>query len=80
MTALGPRPEPAVVTGQHLAGHRRSDRRVRTLEKVLAALLLFLAFVITVVLLGLQWLGNQSTAGSVSYPTSYSLVSEVQPS
>lgn len=53
---------------------------MRTLEKVLAALLLFLAFVITVVLLGLQWLGNQSTAGSVSYPTSYSLVSEVQPS
>jgi hypothetical protein len=80
MTALGPRPEPAVTTGQHVAAHRRPDRRTRTLEKALAALMLFLAFAITVVLLGLQWLGDQSTASSAPKPASYSLVSEVQPS
>lgn len=79
MTALGPRPEPAAVTGKHVAAQHHLGRRTRMLEKALAALLLLVAFVITVVLLGLQWLGNQSTAAP-AHPTSYSLISEVQPS
>ena len=49
------------------------------LEKTLAALVLVVAFLVTVVLLGLQWLGNQSTA-LPAHPASYSLISEVQPS
>lgn len=80
MTALGPRPEPAVATGQHAAAHRRSDRRARTFEKVLAALVLFIAFAVTVILLCLQWLGSQSTASSAPPIPSFPLVSEVQPS
>lgn len=64
-----------------MTAHGRSHQRTRALEKALAALLLLAAFVVTVVLLGLQWLGNQSTAspaGASSF--SLSLVSEVQPS
>ena len=80
MTALGPDPEPVASPGEGVALHRRPDRRLRVLEKALAAFLLFAVLAITVVLLGLQWLGNQSTASSAPLSTGHSLVSEVQPS
>jgi hypothetical protein len=38
------------------------------------------AFLVTVLLLGLQWLGNQGTVSSAPIPTTHSLISEVQPS
>jgi uncharacterized membrane protein YfbV (UPF0208 family) len=50
------------------------------MEKVLAALVLLAAFVVTVVLLGLQWLGNQSSASSAPVPASQTITSEVQAS
>lgn len=58
---------------------RRLDRRRRRLEKVLAALVLFVAFAVTVVLLGLQWSGNQSSP-SAAHTTGSTYISEVQPS
>jgi hypothetical protein len=79
-TALGPGPEPAVPPGARSVAHRRSDRRKRSLEKVLAALLLLVALAVTVVLLGLQWLGNQGTTSSASISASHTFTSEVQPS
>lgn len=80
-TALGDRPGPGAKRSVHSARHRRFDRRQRTAEKVLAALLLLVALAVTVVLLGLQWLGNQSTASAASVLTSQSLqISEVQTS
>jgi hypothetical protein len=45
-------------------------------EKVFAALLLFIAFAVTVILLGLQWLGNQS-APAPAAPAEHSLAAEV---
>jgi hypothetical protein len=79
MTALGPSSEP-VATGEHVAAHRRPDRHRRNLEKALAAFLLFVAFTATVVLIGLQWLGNQSKTSAAPVQTSYLLLREVQPS
>jgi len=43
---------------------------------MLAALVLLVAFAVTLVLLGLQWLGNQSSASSVQV-TGNALISEV---
>lgn len=60
--------------------HRRPDRRRRLVEKVLAAVLLFVAFLVTVVLLGLQWLGTQSAGTSAPPPAPRSLTSEVHTS
>jgi hypothetical protein len=80
-TALGDQPEPGVAAITHGARHRRLDRRKRTAEKVLAVLLLFAAFAVTVVLLGLQWLSNQGNASAASVLTSQTLhTSEVRPS
>ncbi|HET9060999.1 MAG TPA: hypothetical protein VFN61_13855 [Acidimicrobiales bacterium] len=60
--------------------HRRPDRRRRTIERTLAALVLLAAFAATVVLLGLQWLDSPSN-GSIAPPASHIiLTSEVQPS
>jgi hypothetical protein len=41
---------------------------------------LLVAFLVTVLLLGLQWLGNQGTVSSAPISTTHSLISEVQPS
>lgn len=79
-SALGAQPEPAVMPSPHTAKHRRPDRRRRTTEKVLAALVLLVAFLVTVVLLGLQWLGNQGTVSFAPLSTTHSITSEVQPS
>jgi hypothetical protein len=84
-TALGSNPEPALTT---LAGtpdlrtrsQRRSDRRKRKTEKIVAVLVLLIAFLVTVVLLGLQWLGNQGQASIAPISTSHTFLSEVQPS
>jgi hypothetical protein len=62
-------PEPTA--NAHVAAHRRSDQRRRMVEKVLAAVLLFIAFAVTVVLLGLQWLGDQSALGPPPQPSPY---------
>lgn len=78
-TALGAGPQPAVTPSSHGAKHGLGRRR-RTREKVLAALVLLIAFVVTVVLLGLQWLGNQGTATSAPISASPTLISEVQAS
>ncbi|HMK98266.1 MAG TPA: hypothetical protein VK425_12015 [Acidimicrobiales bacterium] len=56
---------------------RRLDRRRRTVEKVVAALVLLAAFAVTVVLLGLQWLGNQGGASTAPVPGN-ALIREVQ--
>ena len=79
-SALGAHPEPAVKPGPHTGKHKRSDRRQRTTEKILAGLVLLMAFLVTVLLLGLQWLGNQGTVSSAPISTTHSLISEVQPS
>jgi hypothetical protein len=79
-SAVGAHQEPAPVPNPHTATHGRSDRRQRTREKILAGLVLLVAFLVTVALLGLQWLGNQGTASSAPISSSYSLISEVQPS
>lgn len=52
-----------------LGQHRRHGVRRRSAEKALAVLVLVAAFTVTVVLLGLQWLGNQATASSAPYPS-----------
>lgn len=80
-TALGARPDPASPPAPHGALHRRPDRRRRSIEKIVAAALLLTAFAITVVLLGLQWLGNQGSATSAPLGTShtpYTVTSEVR--
>jgi hypothetical protein len=41
---------------------------------------LLVAFLVTVVLLGLQWLGNQGQASLAPVQTSHTFLSEVQPS
>jgi hypothetical protein len=84
-TALGARPEPAFSTSASPAdlrtrSQRRSDRRKRRTEKIVAVLVLLIAFIVTVVLLGLQWLGNQGQASLAPIPTSQTFLSEVQPS
>ena len=72
-TALGARPQPPSTHGRHSAAWR-SAKRKRTAEKVLVAVVLFVALAVTVVLLGLQWLGNQS-ANSAITRTSHTLIS-----
>jgi hypothetical protein len=57
-------PELDVTPNPRSAMRRHSERRRRRVEKLLAAMLLLAAFAITVVLLGLQWLGNQGSATS----------------
>jgi len=74
-TALGPEPPP--VPSPHKPMHRRADQRRRTAEKVLAAFVLFVAFGVTVVLLGLQWLDNQGSASSAAISTIHTVLSEV---
>jgi len=76
-SAVGVRSGPSVPQDAHGARHKRSDQRRRNLEKALAALVLFLAFAVTVVLLGLQWLGNQGTASSAPISASHMITSEV---
>ncbi|HTW09752.1 MAG TPA: hypothetical protein VME46_19775 [Acidimicrobiales bacterium] len=73
-TALGARPQQHSSHARHSA--RRTDHRRRTAEKVLMALVLFVAFAVTVALLGLQWLGNQGTSTALPL-TSHHPVSEV---
>jgi hypothetical protein len=84
-SALGSGPEPAFSTvadapDLRTRSQRRSDRRKRRTEKVLAVLVLLVAFLVTVVLLGLQWLGNQGQASLAPVQTSHTFLSEVQPS
>jgi type VI protein secretion system component VasF len=84
-SALGARPEPASKTSAdtpdlRTRSQRRSDRRRRRTEKIIAVVVLFIAFLVTVVLLGLQWLGNQGQAGLAPIQTSHMFLSEVQPS
>ena len=78
-TALGAGPTPTASPtsrgGKHGLGRRRRAR-----EKVLAVFVLLIAFAVTVVLLGLQWLGNQGTASSAPISASQTLNSEVQAS
>ena len=78
-TALGAGPTPTASPtsrgGKHGLGRRRRAR-----EKVLAVFVLLIAFAVTVVLLGLQWLGNQGTATSAPISASRTLISEVQAS
>jgi hypothetical protein len=71
-------PKPAASRAPGSVLHRRSDRHRRTVEKVIAALVLLAALAITVVLLGLQWLGNQSTGSSAPPLHAHTLTSEVQ--
>ena len=79
-TALGPRTETVLAPDPRTRMQRRSDRRRRRLETFIAALVLLVAFAVTVVLLGLQWLGNQSKASIAPIPASHLFISEVQPS
>ena len=78
-TALGAGPRPAVTPSSRGRKHGLGRRR-RAREKVLAALVLLVAFMVTVVLLGLQWLGDQGTATSAPISASQKLISEVQAS
>ncbi len=78
-TALGAGPQPAVTPSTRGAKHGLGKRQ-RTREKALAAFVLLIAFAVTVVLLGLQWLGNQGTASSAPISASQTLNSEVQAS
>ena len=71
-TALGAGPQPTASPTSR-GGKHRLGRRRRAREKVLAVFVLLIAFAVTVVLLGLQWLGNQGSA-------SQTLISEVQAS
>ena len=71
-TAVGP--QPGGYPRHSTIG--RYHRRKRAAEKMLAALVLLVAFAVTLVLLGLQWLGNQSSASSVQV-TGNALISEV---
>ena len=79
-TALGPRSETALTPDLRTRTQRRSDRRRRRIETLIAGFVLFVAFAVTVVLLGLQWLGSQSEGSLAPVPTSHMFVSEVQPS
>jgi type VI protein secretion system component VasF len=79
-TALGPRTETVLAPDPRTRKQRRSDRHRRRLETFIAALVLLVAFAVTVVLLGLQWLGSQSEASLAPLATSHIFVSEVQPS
>jgi hypothetical protein len=55
---------PAAVAPHPVSAHRLLDHRARVREKALAVLLLLVAFVVTIVLLSLQWLDNGAQAGS----------------
>lgn len=79
MTALGAAPEPAVAPTEHLVALRRDRRPTRVLETALAALFMLTALAVTVVLLGLQWLGDQSTSAAAR-TMSPTHISEVHPS
>jgi hypothetical protein len=83
-SAVGARAVPSVLTEGHRARHRRSGQRRRNLERALAVLVLFAAFLTTVILLGLQWLGSQGSASSAPVFTqtgaSHLLPSEVHTS
>ena len=80
-TALGPRPETAVVPDRaYPEAEAVRPAQANRLEKVIAGLVLLVAFAVTVVLLGLQWLGSQGEASLAPIPTSHMFVSEVQPS
>jgi hypothetical protein len=84
-SALGANPEPAFTAKAEAPdlrtrSQRRSDRRKRRTEKIVAVLVLLVAFIVTVVLLGLQWLGNQGQASIAPIQTSHTFLSEVQPS
>jgi hypothetical protein len=84
-TALGANPEPGFSTladtqDRRTRSQRRSDRRRRRTEKIVAVLVLLIAFIVTVALLGLQWLGNQGQASLAPTPPSHTFLSEVQPS
>jgi hypothetical protein len=80
-TAVGSRPGPNVAPGTRGARHRRPGQRRLAFEKALGACVLFVAFAVTVVLLGLQWLGNQGTAiSSAGVGAGHSIISEVQAS
>jgi hypothetical protein len=84
-SALGARPEPGSTTSTgppdlRSRSQRRADQRKRRNEKIIAILVLFIAFLVTVVLLGLQWLGNQGPASLAPFPASHTFLSEVQPS
>ncbi|MCL6092013.1 MAG: hypothetical protein M1435_03575 [Actinobacteria bacterium] len=79
-TTAGARPGPGEPPATRGARHRRSDQRRLALEKVLAGLALFVAFAVTVALLGLQWLGNQGTSASVGVQAGHLITSEVQAS
>ena len=68
---------PAQAAGYPRHSARRLDRRRRAVEKALAALVLFVAFAATVVLLGLQWLGNQGSPSAAHVPSN-AFISEVQ--
>jgi ferric-dicitrate binding protein FerR (iron transport regulator) len=57
--------------------HRRADQRKRRGEKLLAVLVLAAAFVVTVVLVGWQWLGNQATASPLPANAGHPFTSEV---
>jgi hypothetical protein len=81
-TAFGAQPDTTATAEVSPADLKKNhfSRRKRTTEKVLAALFLVAGFVVTVVLLGLQWLGNQSSASSAPIHTSHTYISEVRPS
>ena len=78
-TALGAGPQPTASPTSR-GGKHRLGRRRRAREKVLAVFVLLIAFAVTVVLLGLQWLGNQGTASSAPISARQPLISEVQAS
>ena len=78
-TALGAGPQPTASPTSR-GGKHGLGKRQRTREKVLAVLVLLIAFAVTVILLGLQWLGNQGTATSAPISASRTLISEVQAS
>lgn len=84
-SALGARPEPATTTSTGTpdvasGSLRRSDQRKRRAEKIAAVLVLLIAFLVTVVLLGLQWLGNQGQVSTAPIHASHTFLSEVQAS
>ena len=78
--AVGARSGSRVARDKQDARHKRPGQRRRRLEQALVAAALFVAFAVTVVLLGLQWLGNQGTASSAAIHAGHSFTSEVQAS
>jgi cell division septal protein FtsQ len=72
MTAMTPAPHALARAHGAQGRHRREDPRRRRREKFLVVLVLVAAFVVTVVLVGLQWLGSQATAAALPAQTSHS--------